>query len=36
MEEKVCTCKPDCDTACKGNCGCEKCREDYQDFLSME
>jgi hypothetical protein len=31
---KVCQCKPDCPTACHGNCGCVKCQEDYGDFLS--
>ncbi len=31
-----CTCTPKCLRPCKGyDCGCEKCYEAYQDFLSM-
>lgn len=32
----VCTCKPSCSSACKGTCGCKKCKEAYNDFLSVE
>jgi len=35
-EELVCTCTKDCPLNCKGECGCEKCRQAYQDFLSLE
>lgn len=31
-----CTCKETCSYNCKGECGCEKCRQDYNDFLSLE
>lgn len=37
--EPVCTCSEECREkwkwACKGECGCQKCHEDYQDALSM-
>ena len=29
-----CTCKEDCIFDCKGECGCESCKERYSDFLS--
>lgn len=34
----VCMCKHNKCTSnpCKGECGCEKCHNDYQDFLSEE
>lgn len=31
-----CTCVPSCPNPCKGQCGCEACREAYGDFLSNE
>jgi hypothetical protein len=31
-----CTCKRECDSDCKGQCGCKACHTAYQDFLSME
>lgn len=31
-----CRCSALCDTACKGQCGCMRCHEDYMDFLSGE
>lgn len=34
-DRQPCTCKPDCSKPCKGYCGCERCREVYEDFLSM-
>jgi hypothetical protein len=36
VTDAVCTCKPTCLAGCKGECGCEYCREQYADFLSME
>ena len=30
-----CTCKFSCDYDCKGECGCEHCEEQWQDYLSM-
>lgn len=30
----VCTCKPECPSDCKGQCGCERCHIDWQDYLS--
>jgi len=29
-----CTCLDSCKPCCRGECGCKRCREDYQDFLS--
>ena len=29
-----CTCVATCRNTCKGACGCEKCYDEYQDFLS--
>lgn len=35
---RTCTCPPECASAftppCKGECGCERCHNDYGDFLS--
>jgi len=31
-----CRCTARCDTACKGQCGCKRCHDDYMDFLSGE
>lgn len=32
-----CTCPPPgCAEPCKGACGCEKCAQEYSDFLSVE
>ncbi len=28
-----CTCTPECDSACKGKCGCRACHEAYQDTI---
>lgn len=38
VEALTCTCGPGCTTpgACKGVCGCEACRQNYADFLSVE
>lgn len=33
---EVCTCKDTCSPDCKGECGCAKCHQDYNDFLSLE
>lgn len=36
-EPLVCTCLKECEAdsfACKGKCGCNKCRVDYSDYLS--
>lgn len=33
---KLCTCKPQCDDPCHGECGCEACHDAYADFLSNE
>lgn len=35
-KREPCTCPPSCDYACKGECGCQACREAYGDFLSAE
>jgi hypothetical protein len=35
-EDLPCTCKPDCPSNCKGQCGCEACSAAYGDFLSLE
>ena len=35
-DENECTCKEDCPSDCKGQCGCKKCHDAYQDFLSGE
>jgi hypothetical protein len=35
-ETTPCTCKESCPMACKGECGCRKCHDGYQDFLSAE
>lgn len=31
---QVCTCTDGCNTPCKGECGCEECKDSYQDYLS--
>ncbi|HUW30296.1 MAG TPA: hypothetical protein VM223_01650 [Planctomycetota bacterium] len=31
-----CTCTPECDSPCKGECGCRQCGQAWQDFLSLE
>lgn len=31
-----CTCTSNCNHPCKGNCGCEQCKQDWNDFLSLE
>lgn len=31
-----CKCNKKCKEPCKGTCGCNKCNEEYQDFLSCE
>lgn len=33
-EDEPCTCKPDCDFNCRGNCNCEACALAYADYLS--
>jgi hypothetical protein len=35
-KESKCTCPEQCSQPCKGTCGCKKCHDDYNDFLSME
>lgn len=35
-EGYACTCRPSCDSPCKGECGCEACHAAYADFLSSE
>jgi len=35
-DELECTCEESCSYDCKGECGCEKCKQDYGDFLSLE
>lgn len=35
-ENGDCKCKSDCRYDCKGECGCEKCHNDYSDFLSFD
>ncbi len=38
-EDPPCTCKPACTEGghvCKGECGCEACRQAYSDFLSCD
>jgi hypothetical protein len=32
-ELHVCTCKPDCPSSCKGECGCHACAQRYSDWL---
>jgi hypothetical protein len=34
--EPVCVCGDDCPGDCKGQCGCQRCKQDYADFLSQE
>lgn len=34
--ENPCRCTSKCDDACKGQCGCKRCHDDYMDFLSGE
>lgn len=36
VEPGVCTCTASCLPPCKGQCGCKRCHDDYQDFLSVE
>jgi hypothetical protein len=36
MQGEPCTCKPECDDPCKGQCGCQACGNAYGDFLSSE
>lgn len=31
-DQVPCTCQPSCPFNCKGQCGCEACRQSYQDF----
>lgn len=31
-----CTCTEDCPIDCKGECGCEYCKQAYADFLSWD
>lgn len=31
-----CTCTSNCNHPCKGNCGCKQCKQDWNDFLSLE
>jgi len=33
-DSPICTCPDTCPGACRGECGCRRCHEDYQDFLS--
>ncbi len=35
-EVDACTCPAQCGSTCKGTCGCKKCHDDYNDFLSVE
>lgn len=35
-DDYPCTCREDCPSACKGQCGCEACHAGYSDFLSMD
>ena len=36
LRQPGCTCRDDCPTACKGECGCEVCHNAYADFLASE
>lgn len=36
LRPQGCTCKPECEFPCEGDCGCEACSEAYNDFLSVE
>lgn len=31
-----CSCTQTCDRPCRGQCGCVRCANDYNDFLSVE
>jgi hypothetical protein len=31
-----CTCRDDCPSDCKGECGCKACKLAYQDHLSAD
>ncbi len=34
--EIQCTRKDDCPSGCHGDCGCERCFESYNDWLSLQ
>lgn len=36
VKDNECTCLEQCERPCKGTCGCKKCHDDYNDFLSVE
>lgn len=35
-EELPCTCKQDCSSGCKGECGCHACNAAYYDAISWD